>query len=127
MSELQNEFIVKIESRTARIAVIGLGYVGLPLLLGFQAKGFSCLGVDIDQAKVDALTAGKSYIQHIADDRIAKMVKSGRLETSTDFAKLKNADAIIICVPTPLTKHLEPDLSYVVSTCETIAPHLKVG
>src|SRR5262245_5214194 len=120
-------FKKKIECRTAHVAVIGLGYVGLPLILGFNARGFPCLGLDVDQAKVDSLAAGKSYIQHIANERIATMIAGGRFTIATDFSRLAESDAIIICVPTPLTKHLEPDLSYVTATAQAIAPHLKVG
>jgi UDP-N-acetyl-D-glucosamine dehydrogenase len=127
ISTLSKDFIASIVGRTARIAVIGLGYVGLPLALGFHARGFQILGIDVDPAKVDALKSGKSYIQHIAAPRIAEMVRGGRFEASTDFAKLGAVDAIIICVPTPLTRHLEPDMSYIVSTCEAIAPHLGTG
>src|SRR5262249_12447248 len=118
-------FIEKLENRTARIAVIGLGYVGLPLILGFHARGLPTLGLDVDQTKVESLLAGKSYIQHITDKRIAEMIGVGRFFATTDFSRLAEADAIIICVPTPLTKHLEPDLSYIVSTTQAIAPYLR--
>jgi UDP-N-acetyl-D-glucosamine dehydrogenase len=121
------DFLGKLETSTLRIAVIGLGYVGLPLVLGFHARGLPALGLDVDQSKVESLVAGRSYIQHIADKRIADMMGSGRFSASTDFSRLAEADAIIICVPTPLTKHLEPDLSYIVATTKAIAPHLKAG
>jgi UDP-N-acetyl-D-glucosamine dehydrogenase len=117
----------KIDRRAACVSVIGLGYVGLPLTLGFHAKGFRILGFDIDAAKVEALNSGKSFIKHIAASRIAGMVGSGRFEATADFARLAEADAIIICVPTPLNRHLEPDMSYIVSTCEAIVPHLRAG
>src|SRR5262245_908067 len=105
-------FMGKLESRTARIAVIGLGYVGLPLMLGFHGRGLPTLGLDVDQDKVQSLLAGRSYIQHIANKRIAELNAAGKFTATTDFSRLADADAIIICVPTPLTKHLEPDLSY---------------
>ncbi|MGH1418087.1 MAG: nucleotide sugar dehydrogenase [Hyphomicrobiaceae bacterium] len=119
-------FIEAVESREASVAILGLGYVGLPLVLGFHGKGFPVLGVDIDQSKIDSMKRGESYIKHIPSSRFADLA-NGRFEATTDFAALANADAILICVPTPLTKHLEPDMSYVVSTSKAIAPHLKPG
>jgi len=126
-SELRNELAAKIETRTARLAVIGLGYVGLPLILALHAKGFRVLAVDIDQAKIDALRAGQSYIKHIGGERIAELVQSQRFSATTDFSELAKANAVIVCVPTPLTKHLEPDLSYIVSTSRDLAAHVRPG
>src|SRR5262245_29094800 len=123
----RSSFVEKIKGRTARIAVIGLGYVGLPLILGFAARGLPTIGVDIDQAKVDTLAAGRSYIQHITDKRIVDLIEGGKFSATTDFSRLSDADAIILCVPTPLTKHLEPDLSYIASTARAVAQHLEVG
>ena len=120
------DFIWKIEARAAAIAVIGLGYVGLPLVIGFHARGFQLLGIDIDSEKVKALNAGRSYIKHIPATRLAELTKE-RFKATTDFSSLSKAKALIICVPTPLTKHLEPDMSYVVSTVEAMAPHLRKG
>ncbi|HEY5208071.1 MAG TPA: nucleotide sugar dehydrogenase [Stellaceae bacterium] len=113
--------------RTAQIGVIGLGYVGLPLVSAIAQSGFRVIGFDVDQAKVDALNRGKSYIHHIPDSLVAGLVLGGRFEAVADFAKLGTVDAILICVPTPLTKHREPDLSYVVGTTEAVAPHLRRG
>jgi UDP-N-acetyl-D-glucosamine dehydrogenase len=117
----------KIESRQAVVSVVGLGYVGLPLVLAYSNGGFQTLGVDIDAAKTDAINRGESYIKHISSQSIQEQVRSGRLTATTDFSELSDADAIILCVPTPLNAHSEPDLSFVVSTVEAIVPHLRAG
>ena len=109
------------------VAIIGLGYVGLPLSLQFARTGADAIGLDNDPAKVAALKKGESYIAHIAAADIRAQVDSGRLRPSSDFAELRRAGAIIVCVPTPLNKHREPDLSYVLSTADAIAPHLQRG
>ncbi|MCM2373987.1 nucleotide sugar dehydrogenase [Rhodopirellula sp. ICT_H3.1] len=109
------------------MGVVGLGYVGLPLTLAYAGGGFETLGFDIDAVKSDAINAGRSYIKHIAADSIAAQVKAGNLKATTEFKQLKDVDAIILCVPTPLDEHFEPDLSYVVSTIEAILPHLRAG
>ena len=110
-----------------RIAIIGLGYVGLPLSLQFARSGLTVLGLDIDPAKIDAINAGRTYIKHVKEDEIGAQVKSGRFVPSTDFTKVAECEAVIICVPTPLTKTREPDLSYVLDTGRAIAPHLQPG
>jgi UDP-N-acetyl-D-glucosamine dehydrogenase len=120
------QFLGRFESRRATVAVIGLGYVGLPLVLGFHANGFTLLGIDVDAAKVAALNEGRSYIRHISSDRLAPLTRE-RFKATTNFSALATADAILICVPTPLTKHLEPDMSFVISTVENAAPHLRKG
>lgn len=107
------------------IAIIGLGYVGLPLALQFVRSGVSVLGLDIDQAKVDSLCAGQSYIHHIDSQSIKDAVSSGAFSASTEFSRVTECEAIIICVPTPLNKNREPDISYVLKTGEAIAPYLK--
>jgi UDP-N-acetyl-D-glucosamine dehydrogenase len=109
------------------IGVVGLGYVGLPLVLAYAAKGFSAIGFDIDSSKIDHIHAGTSYIKHIPSDHIAEARASGKLDATTDFSRIKNCDAIILCVPTPLDEHFEPDLSYVINTLESVVPHLKAG
>jgi UDP-N-acetyl-D-glucosamine dehydrogenase len=114
-------------AREATIGVIGLGYVGLPLVGAIAASGFSVLGFDIDAEKVALLNAGRSYIRHIPDAMIAGLVKERRFCAVSDFARLAEVDAVLICVPTPLTRHREPDLSYIVGTTEAIAPHLRAG
>jgi UDP-N-acetyl-D-glucosamine dehydrogenase len=106
------------------VAVIGLGYVGLPLSLQFARSGVAVLGLDIDFAKIERLNAGQSYIKHIPHEAVAAARQAGRFEASGDFSRIREADAIIICVPTPLTPGREPDLSYVLDTARAIAPHL---
>jgi len=117
----------RIEDRKAVVGVIGMGYVGLPLAHTFCSAGFRVVGFDIDSAKVEALGAGRSYIKHIPSDVIAGMRQADRFTATTDFARLKEVDAILICVPTPLTKQREPDMTYIVGTGEAIAPHLRKG
>ncbi len=116
----------KLSSRQAIIGIVGLGYVGIPLALRFSEVGFPLLGFDIDTDRVAALNAGKSPIKHITGASIANMVSKG-FEATADFSRIAEADAIIICVPTPLSAHREPDLSFIVGTMETIAPYLRPG
>lgn len=123
-STVQTLLRERLVNRTARIGVIGLGYVGLPLALRFEAVGYEVLGFDIDAEKVAALSAGQSYIGHIPGSAIAS---ARRLTATTDFSQARVADALIICVPTPLGRHREPDLRYVTATLEAIAPHLREG
>jgi UDP-N-acetyl-D-glucosamine dehydrogenase len=110
-----------------KIAIVGLGYVGLPLCLQFARSGVQVVGLDIDSAKVQAINGGKSYIAHIDGSAIQKMVVEGRLEASSDFSRIEEVEAIIICVPTPLNKNREPDISYIIKTGKAIAPHLQKG
>jgi len=116
-----------IKQRTACVGIVGMGYVGLPLMRTFCAAGFSCLGFDVDATKVDRLNAGKSYIKHIPSSLIKKVITEGRFRASDDPKSLRKCDAILICVPTPLTKMREPDMSYVESTAHLIADHLQRG
>jgi UDP-N-acetyl-D-glucosamine dehydrogenase len=109
------------------ISVIGLGYVGLPLSLQFARQGNQVLGLDIDERKVSAILQGQSYIHHIESTVIVEAVKNKRLDASTDFSRVSECTAIIICVPTPLGRNREPDISYVLNTGKAIAPHLKKG
>jgi UDP-N-acetyl-D-glucosamine dehydrogenase len=109
------------------IAIIGLGYVGLPLSLQFAGRGVRVLGLDIDPAKAEALNSGRSYIAHVPPADIARHVKEGALEASTDFSRVSECSAVILCVPTPLNHHREPDLGYVLDTGRSIAPHLRKG
>ena len=120
-------FARKLESREAVVGVVGLGYVGLPLLINFAASGMRVVGLDIDSNKVDSLLAGKSYIKHIDSGPIRKAVDGGLMRATTDFGMVSECDAIILCVPTPLSRHHEPDLSYVTSTLESVVPHLRAG
>jgi UDP-N-acetyl-D-glucosamine dehydrogenase len=110
-----------------KIAIVGLGYVGLPLSLQFARSGVSVVGLDIDNAKVEALNAGKSYIKHIESGAIQEMLKNGRFTASTNFGLISEIEAVIICVPTPLNKNREPDISYILETGKAIAPHMKKG
>jgi len=112
---------------TEKIGVIGLGYVGLPLVIEFCKAGCRVTGFDIDLAKVESLNSGKSYISYIPDQTINEQVSGGRLNATTDFSVLKDVDTIIIAVPTPLTSHREPDMTYIKKTAEQISEHLKNG
>jgi len=109
------------------IAIVGLGYVGLPLSLQFARSGVTVLGLDIDPPKVEAINQGQSYIKHIDPAAVLEQVKAGRMSASTDFSRVKEVQAIIICVPTPLNKNREPDISYILETGKAIAPHLTKG
>jgi UDP-N-acetyl-D-glucosamine dehydrogenase len=117
----------RFSTKTAQVGVIGLGYVGLPLGLLFAERGLRTTGFDIDPEKIAKLESGKTYIRHISVSRIAAACAAGRFSATTDFEKLREMDAILICVPTPLDEHREPDLSYVRGTAESIAPHLQAG
>lgn len=119
--------VARFADHTATIGIIGLGYVGLPLADAICRRGLRVVGFDIDAAKIDLLKAGRSYIQHIGAGLIASLIKDGRFEPTVHFARLAEVDAILICVPTPLDIHREPDLSYVVNTTRAIAPHLRAG
>ena len=107
-----------------KIAIVGLGYVGLPLAIRFARSCVNVLGLDVDTEKVQLLNNGQSYIKHIESSAIAELVSSGKFSASTDFSRLKNVEAVIICVPTPLSKNREPDISFVIKTGEMIGPHL---
>ncbi len=111
----------------AVVGVVGMGYVGLPLMLAFSKKGFRTLGFDIMTDRCQQLRDGKSYIGHINDETIKTEVDAGRLDATSDFARVAEVDALLICVPTPLTRYRDPDISYIVKTGESIAPHLKPG
>jgi UDP-N-acetyl-D-glucosamine dehydrogenase len=110
-----------------KIAIVGLGYVGLPLSLQFARSGANVIGLDIDPEKVNAINAGRSYIKHIESESIGQQLSNKTFRASTDFSEVKNVDAVIICVPTPLNKNREPDISYITKTGENIAPHLHKG
>jgi UDP-N-acetyl-D-glucosamine dehydrogenase len=110
-----------------KIAIVGLGYVGLPLSLQFARSGVDVLGLDIDATKVELLNRGQSYIKHIEPATIADMISAGRFSASADFSRIKEVEAIIICVPTPLNKNREPDISFILKTGQNIAPHLQKG
>jgi UDP-N-acetyl-D-glucosamine dehydrogenase len=117
----------RIAAREATIAVIGLGSVGLPLILGFAGADFPVLGLDVDAEKIRKLKNGQSYIKHISADAVGAAKAKGKFEVDADLAAVARADVAIICLPTPLTKHRDPDLSYIESTAKAIAPHIKRG
>jgi UDP-N-acetyl-D-glucosamine dehydrogenase len=119
--------IDKLQRREAKIGVVGLGYVGLPLALSFARQGFRVIGFDIDPSKVDRLARGESYIRHVDAARVAEAIAQGRLSPSGDFGRAGEADCLIICVPTPLTAAREPDLSFITSTAESLSPRLRAG
>ncbi len=119
-----NNLKSKIQNRDARIAVIGLGYVGLPLAIRFSEEGFKTIGFDIDAEKIQKLNAGETYIRHIPEEKISAIANNG-FKATGDFSEIANTDVIIICVPTPLGVHNEPDLSYIKSTLTAITPYLK--
>lgn len=122
-SELRN----KISSKKARVGVVGLGYVGLPLAVEFAKAGFDVVGIDVQQAKVDQFNAGQSYIKDVPDSTFAPLVQSGKLRATTDFSIITTLDTIDICVPTPLRKTKDPDMSFVVAATEAIAKYLHPG
>ena len=119
------KLIEKIENRTARIAVVGLGYVGLPLAVEFARKGFNVTGIDVSVEKVKKVNAGKNYIQDIDDALLKKLVKEKKLSATSDFSIMKKIDCVSICVPTPLSKTGDPDISYMISARDAIMPHIK--
>ena len=124
---IYQELISKIENRSAKIGIIGLGYVGLPLVLRFCEEGFKVTGFDVDHRKIENLNQGRSYIKHIPSETISRVSTGGSFHATLDMSQLKNADAIIICVPTPLTDKREPDMRYVEGTAQEIAKWLRKG
>lgn len=121
-----NAVVTKFKSREALIGIVGLGYVGLPLMLRYNAIGFNVLGIDIDEVKVGKLNAGESYIEHIPALSIAKARETG-FEATVDFTRVSECDALILCVPTPLNKYREPDMSFVINTTDALKPYLRAG
>lgn len=121
-----NALITSLKNSQSKIGIVGLGYVGLPLMLRFQEEGYKVLGFDIDEFKVSRLNKGESYIEHIRSDKIKHAVSQG-FEATLDFKRIPEVDAIILCVPTPLNKYREPDLSFVLDTVDSIVPHLRPG
>ncbi len=121
------DLLKKIEEKKAIVGVVGLGYVGLPLLMEFVEKNITTIGFDIDKNKVDLLNQGKSYIKHIDEKRVKEVRDSNIFEATTDFTRIKEVDCVLIAVPTPLTKHREPDMSYIVGTAKNISPHIREG
>jgi UDP-N-acetyl-D-glucosamine dehydrogenase len=126
-SALYEELLSRLRTKTARIGVVGLGYVGLPLSLTLAEAGAPVLGFDVDPEKPAAIRGGRTYLKQFSSERIAAIVSANMLDATADMERLCEPDVIIICVPTPLTKHLEPDLSYVTRTSESILAHLREG
>lgn len=124
---MKHNLLKQIENKKATIGIVGLGYVGLPLLLCYVEKAFRGIGFDIDDKKINSLNEKRSYIKHISNNRVRLAVESGKLSVSTDFSKIRDCDAVLIAVPTPLNKNREPEMEYIVSTCEAIYPFLKKG
>lgn len=123
---MKDQLIRKFADRTAVIGIVGLGYVGLPLMLRYTDAGFRVLGFDIDTFKTGRLNAGESYIEHIPTEKIAAARQKG-FEATDDFSRIAEADAVILCVPTPLNKYREPDISFVTCTTDAVKPHLRAG
>lgn len=123
---MNSELIKKLDRKTATVGIVGLGYVGLPLMLRYVEVGYKVVGFDIDQAKVDTLRSGNSFIEHIPSARIETALERGFQPTS-DFSRASEVDALILCVPTPLNKYREPDLSFVLNTVESLLPYLHSG
>ena len=120
-------FEEKMRLKSCTVGIVGLGYVGLPLALAFCDRGIKVLGFDIDTKKIEMIAASKSYIKHIPDDVIAKINSVDLLHVTDDFSLISEVDAVLICVPTPLSKYREPDLSSVLNTGKSISPHLRKG
>ena len=123
---MKQRLLEKLNDRTGVIGIVGLGYVGLPLVLRYAEVGYKVVGFDIDQSKIDHIEGGTSYIEHIPAASIARAVEQG-FKATTDFSLASEVDALILCVPTPLNKYREPDLSYVLDTTDSLVPHLRVG
>lgn len=117
--------IDRILAKQVTVGIVGLGYVGYPLALSFAEAGVQAIGFDIDEYKIASLNSGQSYIRHIKGERLEAVLRSGRLHATADYSQVRDCDAVVICVPTPLTHHMEPDLRFIESTCRSIAPYLQ--
>jgi UDP-N-acetyl-D-glucosamine dehydrogenase len=126
-ADIFTELKSKIESKTARVGIVGLGYVGLPLAIEFAKAGFTVTGIDVQHSKVEGLNRGHSHVQDIASSEVAELVSAKRFHATTDFSAVRDLDTINICVPTPLRKTKDPDMSYIVSAMEEIAKHFHPG
>jgi UDP-N-acetyl-D-glucosamine dehydrogenase len=129
MAEVGMELSVleMIQRREAKVGVVGMGYVGLPLGMAFAEAGFDVTGLDVDPRKVEALSKGESYIRHISSEPLSRLVGSGKLRATTDYSKAAELDCLVICVPTPLTQAREPDMSFITSTGEALSPYVRPG
>ncbi|HLF01166.1 MAG TPA: nucleotide sugar dehydrogenase [Anaerolineales bacterium] len=124
---IKSEFLNKVKDRAAILSVVGLGYVGLPLAVEFAKEGFKVIGIDLDKRKVDSINASKSYIPDVPTDDVAASVRGGKLSATTDYAALREADSVSICVPTPLRKTRDPDMSYVIASADEVAKYAHPG
>jgi UDP-N-acetyl-D-glucosamine dehydrogenase len=127
MRVMVSPLLERIRRREARVGVVGMGYVGLPLGMAFAEAGFPVTGLDVDTRKVDSIGKGESYIKHIPSGPLKELTSAGKLTATTDFSRAKELDCIIICVPTPLTASREPDMSYIIKTGEALSPHVRPG
>ena len=127
MNPVKAELLKSLKEHTAKIGILGLGYVGLPLATAFGEAGFQIIGIDPDPRKVNALNKGESYVQDVSDKQIAKLLKEGKLSATTDFSALRQCDAVSICVPTPLRKTGDPDMSFILSATEELAKYIHPG
>jgi UDP-N-acetyl-D-glucosamine dehydrogenase len=126
VTDKHSELLTRLKQKSAKIGVIGLGYVGLPLMLRYCEVGYKVIGFDVDQSKVESLRKGRSYIEHIRSENLTRFV-GHNLEATTDLSRVAEVDALILCVPTPLSKHREPDLSFVLRTMDSVLPYLHPG
>jgi len=117
----------KLEDRSAKVGIIGLGYVGCPLAVEFASAGYSVTGIDLQKSKVDTINSGRSHIQDVPGEKIWKLVRTKKLTATTDFSVISELDTISICVPTPLRKTKDPDMSYIISACDEIAKYIRPG
>ncbi len=127
MRVMVSPLVERIRRREAKVGVVGMGYVGLPLGIAFADAGFGVVGFDVDTRKLERLERGESYIKHIPGDEVRKVTASGKLQATSDFARAAELDCIVICVPTPLTKAREPDMTYVIETGRALKPHVRKG
>ena len=123
----KDRLMQKIQARTARVGIVGLGYVGLPLATAFARAGFTVTGIDLDQRKIRDVNGGRSYVKDVDKKELKSLVREGRLSATPDFSKLIEMDTINICVPTPLRKTKDPDMTYIVSACQEIAKVIHPG
>jgi len=123
----KTKLIAMIGEKTSKVGIIGLGYVGLPLAIHFGKRGFPVIGFDLDIKKIEKLHKGESYIKHVPIEPVNELIEAGSFDVTSDFSRLKDVDCVLICVPTPLTDKMEPDLTYLVETTETIARYLRAG
>jgi UDP-N-acetyl-D-glucosamine dehydrogenase len=127
MRVMVNPLVERIQRREAKVGVVGMGYVGLPLGMAFAHAGFPVVGFDVDRRKLDRLAKGESYIKHIPGEALRKLTASGRLQATSDFSRAGELDCLIICVPTPLTRAREPDMSYIIESANALRPHVRAG